>query len=190
MLEQTVQLRRRLVSAGQGDQSYQRQLGVSLERLADNLSAQGRSADALPLYQERRDIAVSLAKADPLDTGLQTDLITAREKLAGALESQKAWKEALVLRGEIVRSCENRAEATPDDTLSRVALAGAHYHHARLCLMSGDPALVKTASAALDRAHEVLSILANAGVLDDAGRQLQTSVETARTALAKALSGG
>jgi tetratricopeptide (TPR) repeat protein len=189
VFEESVQLRRAILQAGQGDESYHRQLGVALENLADSLQSQNQFNAAMPLYRERLDSALSLAKADPLNLDYQNDVISSHEKLAATAEHLQQWKEAIPLRAEIVQLKEARLVNDPADIPALIALSEAQHHLARAYLASGQMDLLAVAIKTLQTSRDRLQKLASAKTLDAAGLKLLESVKQAQDAIQKATGG-
>lgn len=189
LFAESVQLRRTILQAGRGDETYHRQLGVALENLADTLQAQDQFTAALPLYRERLASALSLAKADPLNRDYQNDTVSAHEKLAATLERLQQWKEAIPLRTEIVRLKDARLTTDPADTSALVTLAESQHHLARAYLASGQMDLLPLAVKNLQAASDKLQKLASAKTLDTSGLKLLESVKQAQEAIQKATGG-
>ncbi|MCX6854044.1 MAG: protein kinase [Verrucomicrobia bacterium] len=183
-LELALELRRRVVAAGSKELVYQRQLGVTLGLIADAFLPQNRTADALIHYRERFGIATGLAKADPLDVGLQEDLLSTNEQLATILTTQKDWSAALSHRLAAVQICKNRAQSNPDDFEAISAVVVAQHHLAHLLISSEDTSQIPAAIKTLDQAHVLLGQLDQAGHGKFVKPDIRESIERARAALA------
>ncbi|OQX00565.1 MAG: hypothetical protein BWK73_48135 [Thiothrix lacustris] len=73
---------------------WQRDLSVSLNKIGDILTAQGKLDDAKAVFEKSRDIAQTLADNDPSNAEWQTDVVVSHVKLLGIAQQQDNTKAA------------------------------------------------------------------------------------------------
>ncbi|HLW79927.1 MAG TPA: tetratricopeptide repeat protein, partial [Terriglobia bacterium] len=104
-------VRQELADAEPGNTTYQRDLSISFNKLADLARNAGRSADAEALYRQSLQVTQELADAEPGNTTYQRDLSVSFNKLAdlavrrGQTEQADQWvQQALEIRRQLCRN--------------------------------------------------------------------------------------
>ncbi len=111
---------------------WQRNVSVSLIKIADVLNAQGKPQDALKNYQESLAIRQKLVAHDPSSTSWQRDVSVALEKIADVLNAQgkqqgalKNYQESLAIRQKLVTHDPSSTDWQRDVSVSLVKIGGA-----------------------------------------------------------------
>ena len=106
----TLQVRQKLADADPVNETAQRELSVSQDRIGDILQAQGDLPGALKAFQAAMAIAERLARLDPGNSAWQRDLSVSHVKLYGALSSADDGAQAqqhLVACLQILRAMQS-----------------------------------------------------------------------------------
>jgi tetratricopeptide (TPR) repeat protein len=105
-----------LAAATVGDADYQRNLGVTNERIGDVLEAQGDLTGALAAFRQSLSIVQTLLKTDPSNVDWQRDLAVRGGKIGVVLGSQGDLAGALAALRESLATIQALAKKDPGNS--------------------------------------------------------------------------
>jgi tetratricopeptide (TPR) repeat protein len=108
--QQSLAIAKRLAEQDKTNSEWQRDLGISYEKIANVLMAQGKLQEALDLYQQELGIAKRLAEQDKTNSEWQRDLGISYEKVGNVLMAQAKLQEALDLYQQELAIAKRLAE--------------------------------------------------------------------------------
>jgi hypothetical protein len=115
-----LQIREALAQADTKNTEWQRDVSVSLKKIADVKLAQGDAKAALVAYERGLQICEALAKADTKNTGWQADVVISCVKLSGLPRDLLGHDRALALLKralEIATVLERRGALTAQQAI-------------------------------------------------------------------------
>lgn len=176
-LEEALTIRRNLCQLITADAAMQRQLGVTLERLITTDLTLKQPDQAAKLTEERLGIAISLAKADPLDVELQNDLLSAHDTTAAVHEARQQWPQVI----EHLQTMNRLLRTSPAEAAGE-RLAATLFRSARARLSLGEAAQINPAGRELSEAAALCESCPPSAAVS----ALKNSIHTALSALKKA----
>ena len=123
-------IRENLVPGDGGNTTWQHEIEVSHNKIADALITTGKREDAITAYQTALDIALKIVAAEPDNTEWQSDLSFCYVKIGDAVatddraRARDAYQKSLVIRDKLAGSDANNVQFRRDLALSHERLAG------------------------------------------------------------------